>query len=65
MKLAAKTRYALASMLVMASDTTGQTRFTVSYLADVYKRQTWDCVDFSNGTLLINTPHGKVQGTKE
>lgn len=34
MKLSAKTRYALASMLVMASDTTGQTRFTVSYLAD-------------------------------
>ena len=26
---------------------------------------TWDCVDFSNGTLLINKQHGKVKGTKE
>ncbi len=26
---------------------------------------TWDCVNFSNGTLLINKQHGKVKGTKE
>lgn len=34
MKLSAKSRYALASMLVMATDVSEQSRFTVAYLAN-------------------------------
>lgn len=65
MKLSTKTRYALASMLVMAADPTGKTRYTVANLADtlnISKDYLEQILSFLRKSRLITSTKGPQGG---